>query len=364
MRKALAASTALLLLSACDVSFNNGGNQAAAPDANASAPAQGQPAARDAFQSNDQGQQQADDKPRPEMQLQVVLDRLGFSPGVVDGKTGMSTKNGLIGFQEANGLKVSGEYDEATRQALQQYANLPATRVVTIPEDFANQPFTKIPTEPEAKAKLDGLYYESLEEALAERFHTTPEVLKELNPQLAEYKAGAQVRVPNVGHDEIGQGAIANNGKESLLRMLGVGSDQPQASKVVVSKSDKMMRVYGEGDKVIAAFTVSTGSAKNPLPIGNWKVNGVAFNPDYGFDPKVLSNVDDSKEKQTFPPGPNSPVGVVWVDINKPHYGLHGTPDASTIGRAQSDGCVRLTNWDAVRLGLMVRPGTPVVFEE
>jgi lipoprotein-anchoring transpeptidase ErfK/SrfK len=108
-------------------------------------------------------------------------------------------------------------------------------------------------------------------------------------------------------------------------------------------------------------FTVSSGSSRFPLPLGDWKINGKAPNPPFTYDPRVLGNDDDSG-KQQLPPGPNSPVGVVWIDLSKEHYGIHGTPDPETIGRAQSSGCVRLTNWDAARLAQMVRPGVEVEF--
>lgn len=361
----IAALAGGVLLSGCSVekSETAATTTTQAPTAPA-APAATAQAAPDPFASNDTGTAAPQDKPRPVMQLQVVLDRLGFSPGVVDGKEGMSTRNGLTAFQEARGLKVTGQADEATRAALAEYEKIPATRLVTIPEDFAAGPFVKIPATPEEKAKLEGMNYESLAEKLAERFHTTEAVLKELNPDVAEYKAGQELRVPNVGADQIEPGSVENESQSATLKMLGIGTRQAQAARLMVDESDKMLRVYDEAGKVIAAYTVSTGSKRNPLPIGDWTIQGVAFNPDYSFDPSVLSTVDESKAKQTFPPGPNSPVGVVWIDLSKDHYGLHGTPGPETIGRAQSDGCVRLTNWDAARLALMVKPGTKVTFQK
>jgi lipoprotein-anchoring transpeptidase ErfK/SrfK len=321
----------------------------------------------------------ADDQPRPLMQLQVVLDRLGFTPGVVDGKQGLSTRNALAGFQEAKGLPTTGEFDAATRAALASWNNIPATRVVTIPADFAAGPFQPVPKEPADQAKLGELGYASLDEKLAERFHTTPETLLMLNPNAASsatpgaqaadaatishFSAGQQIRVPNVGGDRIDAGAVSDARWRTTLATLGVGSAQPQAERIVVSKSKGTLRVYDAQGRLIGMYTATMGSSHDPLPLGRWKVVGIAHNPDFAFDPNLLWDVPDSETKQRLPPGPNGPVGVAWIDLDKPHYGIHGTPEPATIGRAQSHGCVRLTNWDVARLAQMVKSGTQVLFE-
>ncbi len=321
----------------------------------------------------------ADDKPRPLMQLQVVLDRLGFTPGVVDGKEGLSTRNAIAGFQEARNLEATGELDASTRQALAAWSNIPATRVVTIPAEFAAGPFGAIPAKPAEQAKLSSLGYQSLDEKLAERFHTTPETLRMLNPTLAPsaplgspssraapeamFRAGQQIRVPNIGGDRIDDGAVADASWRNTLAMLGVGSTQPEAAKIVVSKSKGTLKVFDGAEKLVGVYTATMGSRHDPLPLGNWKVVGLARNPDFAFDPELFWDVPDSNAKQRLPPGPNGPVGVAWIDLNKAHYGIHGTPEPSTIGRAQSHGCVRLTNWVVARLAQMVKPGTQVVFE-
>ncbi|MEW4448138.1 L,D-transpeptidase family protein [Qipengyuania sp. JC766] len=333
----------------------------------------------------------ADPEDRPVMQAQVVLDRQGFGPGVIDGKMGMSTKNALMGFQEANELKTSGELDDATRQALAQWDRIPATRVVTIPESWGRVDYTDMPESAEAQAELDSLGYTSLDEKVAERFHTTIEVLQALNPggkpagmagaasaaaspspspsstgtdtsgaSSSIFRAGQQIRVPNIGADRIEPGALQDRDWQRTLASLGVGTEQPQVDRIVVSKAGKTLKAYS-GEKLVALFSVSSGSSQFPLPIGNWDIVGEAYNPDYQYDPEVLGK--GSGEVYTLPPGPNSPVGVVWIDLSKEHYGIHGTPDPETIGRAQSSGCVRLTNWDAARLSQMVDSETEVVFE-
>ncbi|WP_057882839.1 L,D-transpeptidase family protein [Tsuneonella troitsensis] len=332
-----------------------------------------------------------DSEERPVMQAQVVLDRQGFGPGVIDGEMGLSTENALEGFQEANGFEVTGEMDEATTAKLDQWKSIPATRVVRIPSDWGTLEYAAIPKDAEDQAKLERLGYQTLDEKLAERFHTTVEVLKMLNPggqpagkagsttsapepspsptesataperPVSTFAAGQIIRVPNIGGDRIAPGAVDDPDWQQTLQSLGVGTEQPNVEKIVVSKSESTLKAYDEAGKLVALFTVSSGSSRFPLPLGNWKINGKAPNPPFTYDPRVLGNDDDSG-KQQLPPGPNSPVGVVWIDLSKEHYGIHGTPDPETIGRAQSSGCVRLTNWDAARLAQMVRPGVEVEF--
>lgn len=334
-----------------------------------------------------------DSQARPTMQVQVVLDRQGFGPGVVDGKMGMSTENALRGFQEANALEVTGELDNATRRALARWDNIPATRIVRIPESWSAITFTEVPEDPAEQAEMERLGYESLDEKLAERFHTTVEVLRALNPggrpagstpasatptpsptptdeadtadtePRSMFSPGQVIRVPNIGADRIVPGAIDDPQWARTLQSLGVGSEQPEVARIVVSKSKGTLRAYDANDELVALFTVTSGSQHDPLPLGEWGINGVAFNPKFAYDPDLFWDVPDSEEEQQIPPGPNSPVGVVWIDITKDHYGLHGTAEPQTIGRTQSHGCVRLTNWDAARLAEMVTGDTDVLFE-
>lgn len=321
---------------------------------------------------------QADDQPRPVMQAQVVLDRLGFTPGVVDGKEGLSTRNALSGFQEANGLDQTGKFDAATKAALQRWTNIPATRMVTIPANYGAGSFVTIPEEVADQAALPAMGYETLDEKLAERFHTTVETLWALNrlsppTQPAEkgvstapislIQAGQQIRVPNVGNDVVDPQTDNDRGWRDTLMALGVASEQPKASRIVVSKSKETLKVYDAADKLIAVFTATMGSRHDPLPLGEWKIKGVARNPPFHYNPELFWDVSDSEEKQLLPPGPNGPVGVAWIDLSKEHYGIHGTPEPQTIGRAESHGCVRLTNWDVARLAQMVSSRTQTLFE-
>ncbi len=359
----------------------------------------------DPLMSHDgQSDQIADPVARPVMQVQVVLDRLGFTPGVIDGTLGLSTRNAIAGFQEANGLPVSEDLDSATRAKLASFAQLPPTRVVTIPDDFARGPFLPIPDEPADQAEMSALGYSSLEEKLAERFHTTVAVLAALNPGgvpagapgaaplvspsasaaasfppdgnrvspgsgssaaavQVRFHPGQQVRVPNVGGDKMDPGKLKGDlGWQATLASLGVGTDQPVADRVVVSKSSSTLKAFGPDGKLVAVYTATMGSEHDPLPLGEWKVLGISRNPKFHYNPALFWDARPGDKKQMLPPGPNGPVGVVWIDLSKEHYGIHGTPNPETVGRAESHGCVRLTNWDAARLAMMVHPGTRVSF--
>jgi lipoprotein-anchoring transpeptidase ErfK/SrfK len=380
-----AASSMLAVLSGCNYAGTEQDQKAAGQQTQPT----GDPlAARDDQKSPDQI---PDAEPRPLMQAQVVLDRLGFTPGVVDGKEGLSTRNAVSGFQEANNLQVTGKVDDATRAALSRWATIPATRVVTIPQEFAAGPFQQLPKDPGDQAKLPALGYESLDEKLAERFHTTVETLQALNPggkpatagspaatPVAKpspsessanqapapiFRAGQQIRVPNVGGDAVDAAKVSDAGWRATLITLGVGSNQPQAARVVVSKSKGTLKAYDESDKLIAVYTATMGSQHDPLPLGRWKVLGIDKNPKFRYNPDLFWDAKSTDEKAMLPPGPNGPVGVVWIDISKPHYGIHGTPHPETIGRAESHGCVRLTNWDAARLAQMVSAKTALLFE-
>lgn len=320
---------------------------------------------------------------RPLMQAQVVLERLGFGPGVIDGKQGLSFANAVKGFQESRDLPVTGEFDDTTREALARWSNIPATRVVTIPASWGQEKFVPLPDGPEEQAKMSRLGYENMAEKLAERFHTTPAVLAQLNPggkpagagggagpsappspgaAGPQFTAGQQLRVPNVGADAIDAASVTNKDWLTTLRSLGVGTDQPDVTRIVVEESEGWLKAFDANDRLVAMFTVTTGSRRDPLPIGDWKVKGVAYNPPFAFNPELFWDVPDSAEKQQLPPGPNGPVGVVWIDLDKEHYGIHGTPKPEAIGRTESHGCVRLTNWDAARLAMMVSGGTAVEF--
>ncbi len=293
---------------------------------------------------------------------QVLLDRAGFSPGVIDGMEGISFHAALKGFQEANGLEVTGELDQATRTALLR-DRAPSTVRLRIDESDAAGPFVgPIPKDPEAQSKMERLGYRNLLEKIAEKFHTSPATLIALNDPEQRLGVGTVLRLPNVLPASRSYDGVKSDVAQ-LLSDLNISGSQPKATKVVADKSDKVVRVYGADDKLIAQFPATMGSDHDPLPLGEWKINAVAYNPPFHYQPQLFWDVADSKADFLLPPGPNGPVGVVWIDLNKEHIGIHGTNSPETIKRAESHGCVRLTNWDVARLSRMVKPGLKVIFQ-
>ena len=301
---------------------------------------------------------------------QVLMSAHGFSPGVIDGKKGESFRLALRSFQESRGLEVSGELDPATRAELIR-ANRPSTVKVTLTADDVGGPFVyPFPAKPEAQAALDTLAYRNMLEKLAERYHTTPSTIVGLNGPDKMIGVGQVLRLPNVIPSSRDYSGVKGKGTE-VFGALNVEPTQPQGNYVVVDKSDGVLKVY-EGEvpaegtkaegKLVAAFPVTMGSKEYPLPIGRWKATTYAYLPPFKYQPAILNNPKTDKNL-TLPPGPNGPVGVAWLDLTKEHYGIHGTNEPQTIGRAESSGCIRMTNWDVLRLSQMLKPGFTAIFQ-
>jgi lipoprotein-anchoring transpeptidase ErfK/SrfK len=296
------------------------------------------------------------------LHIQVILDKLGFAPGVLDGMGGKSLVAALKGFQTANNLTVSGKPDAETLKALYPYRNWRPTVTLPLSADVLAGPFVNpLPKDPLEQARLPTLGYRNAVEALAERFHTTPATLVTLNPG-ARLAVGTRLTFPNAlptsrAYD------VKDATWLATLQSLNVGAIQPKAKRIVVDKSESVLQVYDDKDKLVAQFPATMGSTHDPLPIGNWTIKGISYNPKFHYNASLFWDADNKDEKATLPPGPNGPVGVVWIDLSKPHYGIHGTPSPETISRAESHGCIRLTNWDAARLALMVKSGVPAVFQ-
>ncbi|HVF59094.1 MAG TPA: L,D-transpeptidase family protein [Thermoanaerobaculia bacterium] len=285
----------------------------------------------------------AAEEPADPLAAQVFLDRAGFSPGVVDGGWGKNSAKALAAFQEAHGLPVSGALAPETRANLVAAAATEehfADYTVTA-EDLAGPFVESIPADMEEKAKLPRLGYTSAWELLAEKFHTTPKLLQRLNAGV-ELAAGAKLRVLNV-------------------HAAGSGRPSKGSVQVVVSKAAGTLTVE-DGADVLFFAPATSGSEHDPLPLGEWKVRTVVRDPTFHYNPDLFWDADPAHAKAEIPPGPNNPVGSVWIDLTKEHYGIHGTPEPSRIGYTESHGCVRLTNWDALRVAELVKPGTRVLF--
>jgi lipoprotein-anchoring transpeptidase ErfK/SrfK len=298
------------------------------------------------------------------LHAQVILDHLGFSPGVIDGRQGKTLVAALKGFQQANGLPETGKLDGVTLHALYPYRQQRPTVTIALTNAMLAGPYINpIPHDEDKQAKLPSLAYRSPMEKLAEMFHTTPQVLMDLNSPETRLATGSKIVVPDVVTTDHAYDAKLPDHWRATLAMLNVAATQPRAAKVVVDKSDQVLRAYDDNGQLIAQFMVTTGSEHDPLPIGTWKIYGADYNPKFHYNPKLFWDAKKSDDPAMLPPGPNGPVGVVWLDLSKEHYGIHGTPEPQNIGRTESHGCVRLTNWDAARLAMMIRPGTPAIFQ-
>ena len=287
----------------------------------------------------------ADDRSQHEgagalLRLQVLLDRARFSPGEIDALAGSNQQRALRGFQQARGLPATGEADAATWQALEQdSASVLADYTLTAAD--IEGPYARLPDDIMEQAKLEKLGYASLLEALGERFHASPALLQQLNPDIAQARAGTVLKVPAVATGPL-----------------------PRAARLVVDRSDSVLRLLDGDGRVFAQYPASSGSEHDPLPIGEWKIVAVAPAPTFHYNPDLFWDADPSHGKAKLAAGPNNPVGTVWIDLSKPHYGIHGTPEPSGVGKRQSHGCIRLTNWDASAVAAAIDTRTPVTLQE
>ena len=270
------------------------------------------------------------------VRAQILLDRARFSPGEIDGVYGDDLGIAVKGYRENHGLKPAGTIDAEMWRLLNSDAG-PLLATYTITQADEKGPFLPLPADVQEKAKMKWLGFETPEEGLGERFHSSPKLLAELNPGRKLDTAGEQISAPNV---------------------------RRAAGRVAVSKSKRTVTAYGAGDKQLAQYPATIGDSHDSLPIGHWTITSVLHYPWYNYDPDHFWNSNPKQAKATLPPGPNSPAGAAWIGLSKEHYGIHGTPDPGHVRHGESAGCIRMTNWDVENLSHMVRRGTPIVLEE
>ena len=282
------------------------------------------------------------EKPTPAgVRLQVLLDRAHFSPGEIDGKFGENAKKALRAFAEAQQLPGSDEVTDDVWKSLQT-DNRPLTTTYTVTDKDVAGPFLrKLPAKMEDMKDIPKLGYTSPREELAEKFHMSEQLLAALNPGRHFDQAG-----------------------ETLV-VVDTGQDTPaKADRVEIDKKRQTVKLFDKSNALIGFYPASVGSEEKPSPSGTLKVTEIDRNPTYRYNPAYHFKGVHSRKPFTIRPGPNNPVGTMWINLSADGYGIHGTPSPQNISKAQSHGCVRLTNWDAERVAASVSKGTPVVFTD
>ena len=287
--------------------------------------------------------------PRPvaagrDLEIQVALDRRGFSPGSIDGMSGPQTVAAIAAFQQQQRLPISGRIDARTRRALTLRAPVFAQYTVSTNDLARPVPLGKTWT---AKSRQPILDYETLLELVAEKHHCSPRYLQKINPLVhwPGVRAGTAVKVPNTAGADT---------------MAGVGA------LIHIQLRAKTLRVYDSSTNLVAQFPCSIATRVENRPVGRLAITAVAHPANYTFNPARFPNTPEAlagSGSLSIPPGPNNPIGTAWFSLNQPGYGIHGSPDPEKIGRTTSLGCFRLANWNAERLLKLVKVGTSVLVE-
>ncbi|RZG44548.1 L,D-transpeptidase family protein [Acinetobacter wuhouensis] len=272
----------------------------------------------------------------------VMLNNSHASPGAIDGSSGMNTLKAIASFQQMNGIKPTGELTKETWDALiAKQGNKPAFVEYTLTDADLKGPYAaSIPRDYALQAKMKGLYYTRVTEMLGEKFHMDEDFLKKLNPKATFKKAGEKIIVTNIRND------LPEN-----------------IHLIVAHKGAKQLYLFNAQNQMVGSFPATIGSSDTPSPTGTYKVTGVAPNPWYGYSPSNFLQ-GNNRKPLSLPPGPNGPVGNIWIGLSKKSFGIHGTPNPSAISKTASHGCIRLTNWDANDLGRKVKSGVTVKFLE
>lgn len=280
------------------------------------------------------------------IKVQVLLDRVRFSPGAIDGRDGANLQGALASFAAAQGLPATRRLDQALFDKLQATSGEPVVTDYTITDADVKGPFEPIPRKLEEQAAPQPMGYTNPQEMLAERFHMQRDLLSALNPGKPFDKAGTVILVAAVS--PMGEGKIEGHPLT------------PKVSRVEVDKQSRRVKAFSKDNKLISTYPASVGSTEKPAPTGTFKVKTVAFDPWYTYNPKYKFKGVKAREKFSIRPGANNPVGLVWIDLSIPSYGIHGTPEPENIGKTESHGCIRLTNWDARDLASHIEKGATV----
>jgi lipoprotein-anchoring transpeptidase ErfK/SrfK len=278
--------------------------------------------------------------------LQIFLDNNNFGPGKIDGKMGEFFRKALISFKHAHAQRETGVVDQTMLDQVPQTF----TTYTIKGDDLAY--VGNLPTAHEEQAKLKFLPYTSLLEFVAERFHSAEDYIKKLNPGMdwENLEPGDELKVPNVLPFEI----------EKVTEQKISANPKLVARKIYVDTAERLLEVF-ENDKLVCVFPITPGSTALPAPVGTWKIQGAATWPWFRYDEGMLNYGVRTENYYNLPPGPNNLVGVLWMSLNKTGIGIHGTNNPETIGRAASHGCIRLANWDAIRVKDLVSVGNTVI---